>query len=458
MNVTIISDDIHNNSSNTHTTLANAFKKKGHIVNVILPLYEKLCSISRSEFAKIRSTTVKLAKGSFDIDIYKLQVDDVCYYFIASKLFSREKNWGYSDDALRLMVFCTASIELLINNDTPINSVITNSPNTALIPVLLKLKYHINTTLRNIKSYHYINYNCNTVYDRSVISTVFGLSPDEKHIMLSNNEADLTKAAIICSSRIFVGENSVSLLYDRNNALHHTIVQFGFKIRKIRLGIDYNIFSPDNDGNIKKAYSSEHPTNKTANKLYVQKHLHLKENEDIPLVVIYQNKRNDIWHKYMHELIRCDIQLIIISDKLRQADMPAASDKCVYIQDRGAITLKNIFSAAEYCIFGCLDSECGNPSFISASYGCIPIISGHRFYDHGFEYFNKLTLDGNGYTYDPDVSKDMMYTLWDALGVFRHDKRTYRKLLCNTMKKVFSASDSIEVIEKEHEKTIYSFI
>ena len=138
--------------------------------------------------------------------------------------------------------------------------------------------------------------------------------------------------------------------------------------------------------------------------------------------------------------------------------MPTISEKCVCIQDRSAETLKNIYSASDFCIFGGLGSECGNPAFISAAYGCVPILPSHRFFDFGFSYFNKLTLDGNGYTYDPNIKKDMMYTLWDALGIYRHDKRTYYKLLQNTMKKVYSASDSIKTIEKETEKTNYSFI
>ena len=160
---------------------------------------------------------------------------------------------------------------------------------------------------------------------------------------------------------------------------------------------------------------------------------------------------------HKRDLCRCDIQLIVITDSTYHHER-TNTDKCIYIYDRSAETLKNIFAAADFCIFSTMDSICGNPSFIAAAYGCVPVMPSQRFYDYGFSYFNKLTLDGNGYTYDPLISKDMMYSLWDGLGVYRHDKKTFDHLVKSTMKKVFSAKESVDAIIKEAEKTVYSFI
>ncbi len=459
MNITIISDSVYTRNPNSTHTMAKAFKERGHKVNVILPFYDKHYSDGKLNFVTAGSYFIKLPQGSFNINLYSLDDNGLKYYLISnSRLYGREKEWGYQDDAVRTAVFCTASIELLINSDIDADFLLTDSPNTALISVLLKFKYHTCSKLRNIKSYHYINNTKDVIYNKNVITSVFGLSPEEKHILICKNEVNLTKAAIICATRVFVGENAVSLLYDRNNDLHHTVIQFGFKIRKFRLGIDYNIFSPDKDTDIHMNFSAQELSRKTANKLFVQKYLYFKENEDIPLIALYPGRAKELWYRHVRELITSNIQLIIISDKIRAGEIPTMSDKCIFIQDISSETLKNIFSAADFCIFGGLNSKFGNPAFIAASYGCVPILPSHRFYDFGFSYFNKLTLDGNGYTYDPNVSNDMMYTLCDALGVYRHDKKAFNKLLQNTMKKVFSASDSIEIIEKETEKTVYSFI
>ena len=175
-------------------------------------------------------------------------------------------------------------------------------------------------------------------------------------------------------------------------------------------------------------------------------------------MVLYPDGSNDVLKRVLHDMLRCDIQVIVISDKYRASDLPGAPKKTVCICDNSAETLKNIFSAADFAIFGGLNSPCGNPSFIAASYGCVPILPSHRFFDFGISYFNKLTLDGNGYTYDPNIPQDMIYTLWDALGVYRHDIKSYNKLIQNTMKKAFCALDTAECIEKEAEKSLYSLI
>ncbi len=459
MNITIISDSIFSQKSSATHAMAKAFAEHNHNVKVILPFYERFYSDSGLKFGMSGSFFVKLPQGNFNINLYNAEKDNVSYYFISNnRLFAREKRWGYHDDALRSAVYCTAAIELLLQNDFATEYIITDTSNTALVPVYIKFKYYINSKIKNIKTYHYINNYDYGIYDKTTVSSVFGLSPEEKHILLCKGEVNLTKAAIISASRVFVGENAVSILYDQNNDIHHTAIQFGFKIRKLRLGIDYGIFSPENDPDIHKNYSLEDIGGKIDCKLFVQRYLYLNENGDIPLVALFPDKNKDIWQRYMRELERCDIQMILVSDKIRHFDIPSLSEKCICIQDQSAETLKNIFSAADFCIFGGLGSECGNPAFISAAYGCVPILPAHRFFDFGFSYFNKLTLDGNGYTYDPNIQKDMMYTLWDALGVYRHDPKVYKKLLQNTMKKIFSATDSIEAVEKEAEKTQYSFI
>lgn len=459
MNITIISDNIYTQKGSSAITMAKALNVHRNNVSVILPYYEKIYSNFSFKFGRLESYVIKLPLGNFNIDLYSIKEDDINYYFIAnSRLFAREKTWGYNDDAIRTSVFCNAAIETIIRLNIPVEYLISDSPNTALIPVLIKFKHQIKSKLRNTKCYHYINSQDYGRFDKSFATSVFGLSPEEKHFLMCKNEVNLTKAAIITASRVFVGENAVSLLYDRNSYLHHTVIQFGFKIRKLRLGIDYNIFSPDNDTDIHKCYSADNPQAKIKNKIFVQKNLYLTENEEIPLVALYPDTHINLFNKYVQELIRCDIQLIIIANKSHQTALQSTPDKCICISDRSAETLKNIFSAADFCIFGGLSSACGNPAFISAAYGCVPIIPSHRFFDFGFNYFNKLTLDGNGYTYDQNISKDMVYTLWDALGTYKHDKNTYNKLLQNTMKKVFSANDSIDAVIRETETANCSFI
>ena len=459
MNITIISDASYITLGNHTVTMAKALKERGHRVSVILPFYETIYSDIKNRFKATGSYRVNIPQGEFNIDIYQTDDEGVNYYFLAnSRIFAREKTWGYHDDALRSCVFCTAALNLLLKSETQTEYIITDTPNTALVPVFIKFKYNIYSTLRNAKTFHCINTNHYGIFDRSTVTSVFGIPPEEKHLLLCNNEVNLTKAAIICSSRVFIGENALDILYDQRNDIHHTAVQFGFKIRKLRAGIDYSTFSPETDSDIHKMFSATSINCKVENKLFVQRYLYLKENADIPLVALYPDTNKDIYTMYIRELIRCDIQLILISNNISHSTLKSLPDKCVCIRDNSAETLKNVFSASDICVFGGFNSPCGNPAYIAAAYGCVPVLPYHRFFDHGFTYFNKLTLEGNGFTIDPQSQKDLLYSLWDVLAIYRHDKKTYYKLLQNTMKKVFSATDCLDSIEKEAEKTVYSFI
>lgn len=459
MNITLISDSIYTQNGSCTNTIAKAFADTNCNVNVILPFYEKLYADTDLTSKLSGSFTIKLQPCNFSINVYSTTVKNITYYFVSNyRLFGREKRWGYEDDAVRTAVFCMAAIELLNIYNIPCEYILSNSPNTALIPILLKFKYYIFSKLRNIKSYHYINSTNHAIFDNNTATSVFGLSPEEKHFLICNNKVNLTKGSIVTASRIFIGENAIKMLYERNDDLHRTAIQFGFKIHKFRLGIDYNIFSPDNDTDIHKNYTIDSLNRKKENKLFVQKYLYLAENSDTPLFVLYPDNNKDTYTKQLNELARNDVQIIIISNNIICSNLNTDTGRLICIHDRSAETLKNIFSASDFCLFGGFSSECSNPAFISAAYGCIPIVPSHRFFDIGFSYFNKLALEGNGYTYNQNIKNDLSYTLRDAINVYTHDKQTYGKLVENTMKKIFSAADSIETIKKVAEKTVNSFI
>ena len=233
MNITIISDTLCNHNASCTLTVARAFRNRGHEVNIVLPFYDRLYSDIEEKFGIAGSFYVKLPQGNFNINLYTCEKDNINFYFISnSRIFGREKTWGYHDDALRTAVYCTAAIETVIHSIDSTEYILTDSPNTALVPIFLKFKYHNKHIAKTIKTYHYINSCSYGIYDTAVVTSVFGLSPEDKHILICNGSVNLTRAAIICSSLVFVGENAIGILYDRSNDIHHTAIQFGFKIRK----------------------------------------------------------------------------------------------------------------------------------------------------------------------------------------------------------------------------------
>ncbi len=458
MNITIISDNVITQKGCPTLTLAKGFAEKGHRVDVITPLYERSIAKNSLKIDTVSEFTVDVDR-SYNISAVSTSRDGITYHLIScGKLYDRDNRYGYTDDALRIGVFCNAALQLISCSESMPDYIFTDTYTTALVPVLLKQRYQADNIMCNVKSCHYVNYRSHVNITVSGVTSMLGLTPEDKHIILNGNDINLTKGAVICAAKILVGENALPILYDRNDDIHATAVKFGYKIKKLRLGIDYSEFTPDSGKDIHKAYSRDTITDKAKNKLFVQRYLNLTECVNTPLVAIYAGANKDINNYLIKELMRCDIQIILLGKDIRHHFTQDLYGKCVVLADRSAITLKNVFSGADFCIFQDLVSECGNPSFISAAYGCIPILPRHRFFDYGFSYYNKLTCSGNGYIYDPESESNMIYTLWDALGIYRNNKNAYESLRLNTMKKTFSVSDSIETIELDTEKAKYSFI
>ncbi len=455
MDITVISDNLYTRKGSAIRGFAKALREKGNTVKVIIPLYGSEYNLSKIKFTMLGNYFVHLPNGNYNITLYCARVDDITCYFISNpRLFGRERPWGYHDDGLRSAVFSISALESMNFINSYPEYIFTDSSNTALVPVYLKLKYSADPKYKSIKSYHYINSTDYGIYDRSLATGIMGISGDDIHLLQCGTDINLTKAAIICSNRVFVGENAVNLLYSNRSVLHHTVVQFGFKFRKLRMGLDYSIYSPETDQDIHKNFSSENITGKHENKQILQRYCDLEERKDVPLIALYADNNKTALTRVLKDMLRCDLQIIVVKDNIKQSELPCAPKKIAAVSGNSAEILKNIFAGSDYAIFSSFNSKCGNPCYIASAYGCIPIVASHRFFDYGISYYNKITKEGNGYTYDPNIPQDLLYTLWDGLGIYRHDQKCFSKLLKNTMEKAFSASNTVETIMKEAEKAV----
>ncbi|MBE6686429.1 MAG: glycogen synthase [Ruminococcaceae bacterium] len=458
MDITIVSDSLFSTSP---SALAKALHSNGHNVNMVLPFYEYELQKQRSKLNSLGSFNMNMPFGCIRITLLHSYIEGISCFFIANTYYFEklQKRSAY-DEAEAISVFCHAVLELFNYTQYFPQYIFTDSHKTAFIPALLKLKYRYIDGYESIKTFHYINENKYGIYNRAFSYSVFGIDKDAAHILTSSNEINLTRAAIICSSRIFLGENAASILYDKNSSIHHAALQFGFKLRKLRMGIDYSLFDPERDPEIQKNYSSAALCDKLQNKLLIQRHYGLKQDENIPLITVYPCRVKEISQRIIKEISRGDVQMIILNlnspqSRISKPEHSCISQKTVFEETLDILSLKNLFSASDIAVFGGFESPYGNPSFIASAYGCVPVIPTQRYFDLGISYFNKITLEGNGYTYDMHIPKDIIYTLWDALGVYRHDKKTFNKLMQICMKKDFSVNSALKAIEQETEKSPY---
>ena len=456
MKITIISDKEYYKDT---LAFAKELQKKNVNTSVIMPLYEGRYRGFGNELTRLGRYTVDLPFGPIKLSLYATVKDSVqCFFISAPNDFdtTEAKNDYYK--ARSISIFCHGALEVLEYTKIIPDYIFSDSPRTALIPALMMYKYRCRENYSQIRTMHYISKPDREQYSKSFISTVFGIDTNNSHVFLESEKVNLTRSAIICATQIFVGENAVSILYDRNSILHHSAIQFGFKIRKLRMGIDYNEFSPENDNCLMKNYSADDLRNRKYNKRALQKYYGFKTDESIPLIAIYPQNSKEIITRITNDMMRNDIQLIILdtNNKMRDYVNKSTLRNTATFESREDIRIyKNIFSGADMAIFGGYDYKYGNPMYISSSYGCVPMTATNKYFDLGVTYFDKLTLDGNAFTYDPLVAGDFLYTLWDALSIYKHSRVSFEKLITNCMKKDFSIEYAVESVINETKKSPY---
>src|SRR5699024_5315277 len=164
--------------------LPKELAKEGHDVRVVLPYFIQLVPEEyKEQLVDVAQFTVKVGWRNQHCGIKQLDKDGVTYYFIDNLYyFDRPNLYGYDDDGERFAYFQLAAIEMLEVIDFIPEIFHVNDWQTAVIPVLLKDKYHWKIRLRDIKTVltiHNLMFQGN--YDQFVLGDYFGIGYDAFH-------------------------------------------------------------------------------------------------------------------------------------------------------------------------------------------------------------------------------------------------------------------------------------
>lgn len=452
MNVTIISDSALCDYADIAVTLAKALCQK-NTVNLIIPYYENEYDRDKYDFKELGRFEIRQGSRSVTIEALYFKLDRInCYLISNSYFFSRTKRHGYADEAERSAVFCNSALELYRHLGVYPHYVFSIGCFCALIPIYLKLNFSCDDCYRSIKSFHLINDKRYGIFDKLLAQNDFGIYPSNTHIVTASNEINLTKGAIVCANRIFIGEGAASILKDINSPCHSALIQFGFKIRKLKLGIDYSLFDTENENEILSPFYPDNTMPKEDNKNFILHHYGFDPKPDIPLILLFCDKRSCISDTVIENILKCNVYLVVISASgtdFKTSETNLRTETSLSLSD-----IRNLFSGADFSVFASPGQNSLSYHYISCAYACVPIVPFCDYFDNGITYFNKITMEGNGFTYNQKNRNDLLYTLWDAIGIYRHNPKCFYKLRANCMKKQFPASDTAKQIESEADKSI----
>lgn len=407
---------------------------EGVSVEVILPYYETMKDEFKSKLERVIDISFKLSWRNTGATIYKIEKDGINYYFVENHYyFDRPNLYGEFDDGERFAFFCQAVLEYIKQSGNKPDILHANDWQTALSVVYLKTIYANDPALSDIKAVYTIhNIEYQGKYSSYILSDVFGLDAKYMDILEFDGCLNLMKGGIVsCDQLTTVSPNYAKELKDNYFAfgLANIIRDAEHKTAGIINGIDYSYFSPEIGGDIYKKYTSRTvASGKAANKLALQKELGLREDTDIPLVVMITRltagKGIDLVAHVADELFRENIQFVILgtgdevyeslfSEYARHFDNVRALIKF----DR--VTSKRMYAAADLFLMPSKSEPCGLAQMIACSYGTVPIVHAVGGLYDSIKPFGEE--GANGFTFTSYNAHELLYTVKQALSVYKDD-------------------------------------
>ena len=133
--------------------LPKALAKEGVEVAVVMPYFKKMNESYKEKVEDVLNFEVKVGWRSQYCGIKTLKLGDVRYYFIDNLYyFNRDQLYVYYDDGERFAFFQQAIIEMMERVDFIPDILHVNDYHTAMIPFLLREKYHWIEAYRPIKT------------------------------------------------------------------------------------------------------------------------------------------------------------------------------------------------------------------------------------------------------------------------------------------------------------------
>ncbi|EHI69435.1 glycogen synthase GlgA [Streptococcus ictaluri] len=435
--------------------LPKALVKKGHQVSVILPYYDMIDHSFGDEVEDVLYFYTNLSWRRQYVGIKKLTRDGISFYFIDNQYyFFRGKIYGDWDDGERFVYFQLAALESLEKlNDIP-DILHVHDYHTAMIPFLLKEKYHWINAYRNIKTILTIhNMAFQGQFDPAMLGDLFGVGAEryEDGTLRWNHCLNWMKAGLLYANRI----TTVSPTYAEEiqtsafgKGLDQVMRMERGKLSGITNGIDTDLYNPQTDPYIEAHYMVENLSQKQVNKKALQERLGLPIEADIPLIgVVSRLTDQKGFHLVVDELeylLQQDVQLVVLGTgdyRYEEAFTYFAQKyphKLAAIISFDLALAQQIYAGSDLFLMPSAFEPCGLSQMMAMRYGSLPIVHEIGGLKDTVQPYNPFDHSGTGFSFNHFSGFWLTNTLLFALDIYRNRKEDWRQLQVNAMTKDFS--------------------
>jgi starch synthase len=216
------------------------------------------------------------------------------------------------------------------------------------------------------------------------------------------------------------------------------------RMKGIINGIDYSLFTPEPDPFSYRNYgASDVFEGKQLNKCALRRELGLEDNSTALIAMVTrlaEGKGIDLVLGVIDELLALDIQLVILGTgrcdyEQRFIELANKHPNLVVMIEFDRALSKRIYASADIFLMPSRSEPCGLSQMIACAYGTVPVVrsvGGLR--DTIIPYG---TAGANGFRFDNYNAHDMLYTVKDALELYK-DKKEWNCLVLSALKSDFS--------------------
>ncbi len=424
--------------------LPKALRKRFVGCRVVMPLYGTVSEEMRSKMKFITHITVPVAWRRQYCGIFEAHMDGVIYYLLDNQYyFKRDTLYGHYDDAERFAFFSRAVLEILPHIDFIPDIIHCNDWQTAMIPVYKDRYYHegIYENIKTVFTIHNIQYQGKYGYE--LMKDVLGLGDDAAHIVEYENCVNLMKGAIECADRV----TTVSRTYAEeiltpwfSHGLDEILKIRAFKLNGIVNGIDVDVYNPETDPLIYKAFSAEDISGKAVNKAELQKEMGLPERADVPVIGIVSrlvgHKGFDLVKAVFEDMLKADVQFAILGSGEWEFETFFYDMKEKYPEKVGLRLgfvpqlAHRIYAGADIFLMPSKSEPCGLAQMVALRYGTIPIVRETGGLKDTIQ--DSGDGEGNGFTFATYNAHDMLEAVWRALAGYS-DAQGWKTLVLRAM-------------------------
>ncbi|MCK1212318.1 glycogen synthase GlgA [Streptococcus uberis] len=445
--------------------LPKSLAKNGNEIAVILPYYDVIDQQFGNQVKDLFYFYTNVGWRHQYVGIKEMIRDNVTFYFIDNRdYFFRGHIYGDWDDGERFAYFQLAALEAMEKINFIPDVLHVHDYHTAMIPFLLKEKYHWIQAYQKIRTVFTIhNIEFQGQFGPGMLGDLFGVGSEryEDGTLRWNTCLNWMKAGVLYADRV----TTVSPSYANEiqtvafgKGLDQVMRMESGKLSGIVNGIDTELYNPENDPHVTFPFSINDLSGKAKNKKELQEQLGLPVNENIPLIGIVSRltdqKGFDILVSELESILQQDLQMVVLGTGYQQYEEAFRWFANCYPEKLSAnITFdiglaQKIYASSDMFLMPSAFEPCGLSQMMAMRYGTLPIVHEIGGLKDTVEPFNPFDKTGTGFGFNHFSGFWMTNTLLFALDIFHNHKEDWQTIQKNAMSADFSWDTASLAYEK----------